>query len=68
MSNQHLHNKIGNAIGEARKRLKDRLKSGANVNDATAVFIAELRLEFETIISRSEAEDPHSENVSSESM
>lgn len=47
--NQHLHNKIGNAIGECKKRLFDRLKAGANLDNALAQFFGELTLALETI-------------------
>lgn len=61
---QHLHNRIGNCIGEARKRMLDRLKSGADLDDSIAVFIAEARLGLQTI-ARDEAE---SKNLNSESV
>lgn len=46
---QHLHNKIGNAIGECKKRLFDRLKAGADLNNALAQFFGELTLALDTI-------------------
>lgn len=46
---QHLHNKIGNAIGECKRRLFDRLKGGVDLNTALASFFAELTLALETI-------------------
>lgn len=46
---QHLHNKIGNAIGECKRRLFDRLNNGANLDDAIAQFVGELRLALATI-------------------
>lgn len=46
---QHLHNKIGNAIGECKKRLLDRLREGANIDDALAQFFGELTLALETV-------------------
>jgi hypothetical protein len=63
MPEQHLHNKVGNAIGEARRRMLDRLKGGGDLDDVAALFIGEMRLAFETI-ARSESEP---ENVKEES-
>lgn len=50
MSTQHLHNKIGNAIGECKRRLFDRLKNGADLEDAIAQFVGELRLALDSIV------------------
>lgn len=46
---QKLHNSIGNALGECKKRLFDRLKDGANLQDAVALFVAELSLALEVV-------------------
>ena len=53
---QTLSNKVGNAIGEARRRMLDRLKAGATFEDAAPLFIGEIKVAFETI-SRSESEN-----------
>jgi glutamine synthetase type III len=50
MSNQHLHNTIGNVIGEARKRLKDRLKAGTDLDAAISLFLSELKLELDQVV------------------
>jgi len=46
---QHLHNAIGNCVGECKKRLFDRLTAGAEVDESLAIFIRELRVELELI-------------------
>lgn len=46
---QKLHNSIGNALGECKKRLFDRLKAGTDLQDAVAVFVAELNLALEVV-------------------
>lgn len=50
MNEQHLHNKIGNQIGEAKRRLFDRLKNGADLETAIAQFVGELRLALAEIV------------------
>lgn len=47
---QHLHNMIGNAIGECKKAMMDRLKTGADVVEVMAQFFAELNGRFDAII------------------
>jgi hypothetical protein len=49
MSEQTISNKIGNAIGECKKRLLDRVKDGADAQTAISLFFAELRLEMDRI-------------------
>jgi hypothetical protein len=44
MSGQTVSNKIGNCIGEARRRLLDRVKEGADLRDSISIFIGEVRL------------------------
>lgn len=39
MSNQHLHNKIGNVIGEEKRELFDRLRAGISVEVAISQFV-----------------------------
>lgn len=46
---QHPHNRIGNIIGEAKKDLFQRLKSGADIDAAIAQFIRELRVNLEIV-------------------
>lgn len=50
MNGQHLHNKIGNAIGECKKRLFDRLKESDDIQTQLARFFAELELALETVV------------------
>lgn len=42
MSNQHLHNRLGNVIGEAKKRMFQRLNTGQDLELAIAQFKIEL--------------------------
>lgn len=49
MSEPHLHNKIGDAVRDCKQRLYKRLKDGANVEDAIAQFIGEIRLALQVI-------------------
>lgn len=49
MSEQSVTNKIGNAVGECKKRLLDRVKTGADTQTAISLFFAELRLEMDRI-------------------
>lgn len=44
MNPQHLHNKLGNAIGEAKKRMFQRLNTGQHLELAIAQFKIELAL------------------------
>lgn len=46
---QHLNNKIGNAVGECKKRLFNRIRDGADLETAIAQFIGELRLALDSI-------------------
>lgn len=39
MSDQHLHNKLGNVIGEEKRQLFDRLKAGIAVEVAVSQFV-----------------------------
>lgn len=39
MPDQHLHNKIGNVIGEEKRELFDRLKAGIAVEVAVSQFV-----------------------------
>ena len=50
MSTQHLHNKIGNAIGECKRRLFDRIRNGADIETAFAQFVGELRLALDEMV------------------
>lgn len=43
MTEQHLHNRIGNAVGECKKRLFVRLKQGVTLEKAIEDFLAEIR-------------------------
>lgn len=47
---QHLNNKIGNAVGECKRRLFDRLSNGADLATAIAQFVGELRLALDSIV------------------
>lgn len=49
MPEQTLTNKIGNAIGECKKRMFDRLKQGQDLELAIDQFMVELRLAFNVI-------------------
>lgn len=46
---QKLHNALGNVIGTAKRKMLDRLKEGAELNDMTAQFVGEVRLGFQKI-------------------
>lgn len=46
---QHINNAIGNAIGECKKRLLDRLKQGQDLELAIDQFLVELRLAFNIV-------------------
>ena len=48
--NQHLHNKIGNAVGECKRRLYDRLKTAKDIQTEIARFMAELDLALEVAL------------------
>lgn len=50
MSEPHLHNKIGDAIRDCKQRLFKRLKAGAELEDAVAQFIGELRLALDSLV------------------
>lgn len=39
MSDQHLHNKLGNVIGEEKREMFDRLKAGIAVEVAVSQFV-----------------------------
>lgn len=39
MSEQHLHNKLGNVIGEEKREMFDRLKAGIAVEVAVSQFV-----------------------------
>lgn len=47
---QHLNNKIGNAIGECKRRLYDRLKAGVDLETAISLFVGEIRLALDSIV------------------
>lgn len=47
---QHLHNAIGNAVGECKRRLYDRLKETKDVQTEIARFMAELEMALETAL------------------
>ena len=47
---QHLHNALANEIGTCKRRMFDRLKSGAKLEDAIALFMAELQLALDCVI------------------
>lgn len=49
MSEQSLNNKIGNAVGECKRRLFDRLKESNDLETQLARFFAELQLALETV-------------------
>lgn len=49
-SNQHLHNAIGNIVGEAKKRMFDALSLGAELELAISNFIADLTRELAEIV------------------
>lgn len=44
-----LHNQLGNAIGEHKKKMFDRLRKGSDLEDAMACFFCELSLSFDEI-------------------
>lgn len=50
MSEPHLHNRIGDAIRDCKARLYKRLKAGADLKDAIAQFIGELRLALDELV------------------
>jgi len=50
MNQPHLHNKIGDAIRDCKKRLYKRLKEGAELENAVAQFIGELRSALDSIV------------------
>jgi hypothetical protein len=50
MSSQHLHNKIGNRIGECKRRLFDALRLGADLELAISNFLADLTRELAEIV------------------
>lgn len=52
MSQQHLHNKIGNVIGEAKKRMYERLKGGAELRTAISEFVRELQQALAEIVAK----------------
>lgn len=39
---QHLHNRIGNAVGQSKRKLFDSLKAGADLNRAFDLFVSEM--------------------------
>ena len=47
---QELSNAIGNAVGECKRAMLDRLKAGADLADVMAQFFAELNVRFDAII------------------
>lgn len=47
---QHLHNMLANEIGQCKKRMFERLKAGAELEDAVAAFVGELRLAMECVV------------------
>lgn len=49
MSEQHLHNRLGNVIGEAKKRMFQRLNTGQDLELAIAQFKIELASALERI-------------------
>lgn len=49
---QHLHNKIGNAIGECKKQLYDQLKAGENLALACDKFLNDVTRELRAIVAR----------------
>lgn len=55
MSEQHLNNKIGNAVGECKKRLFDRLKESDDLETQLARFFAELELALQTVAREQQA-------------
>lgn len=59
MSDQHLHNRLGNAIGEAKKRMFQRLKANLDLRSAVALFTNELQRALAEIVNQTEsAEEP----------
>lgn len=56
MSQQHLHNKIGNAIGECKKRFYESLKNGSDLKVAAAQFLYELQQALAQIVSHGEGD------------
>jgi hypothetical protein len=56
MSNQHLHNKIGNVIGECKRQLFNRLKAGADIETALAQFFCELNLRLDRIVANPDSQ------------
>ena len=49
---QHLHNKIGNAIGEAKRRMFQKLKDGSELERSVADFLRELEIALREIVSK----------------
>lgn len=47
---QKVRQTIGNAVGEAKRRLFDRLNAGADLDTAIAQFIGELRLALDGLV------------------
>ena len=47
---QELSNAIGNAVGEHKRCLLNRIKAGADLETAMAQFFAELSLAFDRIV------------------
>ena len=47
---QPLSNKLGNAIGECKRRMLDRVKQGLDLETAIVNFFSELRLEMDRIL------------------
>lgn len=49
MSDQHFQNKIGNVIGDCKKRMFERLHQGQDLELAIDQFLVELRLAFNVV-------------------
>lgn len=54
MRKQHLHNRIGNAVGEAKARMFRRLKANLDLRSAIALFTNELQRELAEIVDEAE--------------
>lgn len=50
MTSQHLNNKIGNAVGECKRRMLNRLKAGGDLEEITVRFMDEIRLALSIIL------------------
>lgn len=50
MSEQHLHNRIGNAIGEAKRRLLNNLKNGVELERSITEFLSEIASQLGLIL------------------